>query len=101
MLVVQVEAEPAARAFYEEAAAAAAALGVCIDLYAASEEGMGLAFLEPLGSITGGATYLYPALDEATLPQARNSIVHLADCSCQVSINAVSNVRSDMSCGGI
>lgn len=76
-MLLQVEAEPAARAFYEEAAAAAAALGICVDLYAASEEGVGLTFLEPLGSITGGATYLYPALDEATLPQVAMSAKHL------------------------
>lgn len=67
----QVEADPAALHFYEEAAAAAADLGVSIDVFAASEEGMGLTFLEPLNSITGGATYLYHALDEANLPQAR------------------------------
>ena len=67
----QVEADPAALHFYEEAAAAAADLGVSVDIFAASEEGMGLTFLEPLNSITGGATYLYHALDEANLPQAR------------------------------
>lgn len=66
----QVEADPAARHFYEGAATAAAALGVSIDLYAASEEGVGLTYLEPLSSTTGGVTYLYPALAEANLPQA-------------------------------
>jgi len=42
---------------------------VCIDVYAASEEGLGLAYLDPLPSITGGAVFLYPSLDEAALPQ--------------------------------
>lgn len=71
LAVNQVEADPAALHFYEEAAAAAADLGVSIDVFAASEEGMGLTFLEPLNSITGGATYLYHVLDEANLPQVR------------------------------
>ncbi|DBB07884.1 TPA: hypothetical protein ACH3X3_009279 [Trebouxia sp. C0006] len=66
---VQAEPDPAAKQFYEEAASAAAALGVCIDVYAASEEGLGLAYLDPLPSITGGAVFLYPSLDEAALPQ--------------------------------
>lgn len=67
--VPQVEANPRARVFYEEAAAAAAALGVSVSLYAACEDGMGLTYLEPLSSITGGALHLYPAVDEANLPQ--------------------------------
>ena len=67
--VWQAEPNPAAKQFYEEAAAAAAALGVCIDVYAASEEGMGLAFVEPLCSLTGGALLLYPSVDSAALPQ--------------------------------
>ncbi|KAL0031778.1 hypothetical protein WJX79_006935 [Trebouxia sp. C0005] len=66
---VQAEPDPSARQFYEEAASAAAALGVCIDVYAASDEGLGLTFMQPLTSITGGAVFLYPSLDEAALPQ--------------------------------
>ena len=42
---------------------------MCIDLYAASEEGMGLAFLQPLCTTTGGSLCLYPSLEEAALPQ--------------------------------
>jgi len=38
-------------------------------VYAASKEGMGLAYMQPLTSITGGAVFLYPSIDEAALPQ--------------------------------
>jgi hypothetical protein len=36
--MLQIEVDPEAREFYEEAAAAAASLAVCIDLFAVSEE---------------------------------------------------------------
>ncbi|KAL3139738.1 hypothetical protein ABBQ38_004043 [Trebouxia sp. C0009 RCD-2024] len=65
----QAEPNPAAKHFYEEAAAAAAALGVCVDVYAASEEGLGLAYIQPLSSVSGGAMLLYFSLTEAALPQ--------------------------------
>lgn len=66
---MQAEPNPAAQQFYEEAATAAAALGVCIDVFAASNDGVGLAYLEPLSSISGGAMFLYPSLEDAALPQ--------------------------------
>jgi len=46
---------------------------VCIDVYAASEEGLGLAYMEPLSSATGGAVFLYIWLDQAALPQVTAS----------------------------
>lgn len=65
----QAEPNPAAKHFYEEAAAAAAALGVCVDVYAASEEGLGLAYIQPLSRVSGGVMLLYPSLADAALPQ--------------------------------
>ncbi|KAK9823450.1 hypothetical protein WJX72_002854 [[Myrmecia] bisecta] len=65
----QEELDPEAQSFYEEAAAAASLLGVCVDVYAASAEAVGLQFIAPLASSSGGAVYLYPALDQAALPQ--------------------------------
>lgn len=59
----------AARAFYEEAATAAAALGVSVDIYAVSSASCGLDSLEPLASRSGGVMYLYPHVDAAALPQ--------------------------------
>ncbi|KAG2486738.1 hypothetical protein HYH03_014664 [Edaphochlamys debaryana] len=55
--------------FYEQAAAACASLGVCVDLFAVSQGALGLRFLDPLCSSTGGAVYLYPSVDESAMPQ--------------------------------
>lgn len=65
----QLEVDPGALEFYEEAAAAAASLAVCIDLFVVSGEGCGLTALEPLVAATGGTLFLYPAADQAALPQ--------------------------------
>jgi hypothetical protein len=62
----------AARSFYEEAAAAAAALGVAVDLFAASSDGCGLDLLEPLAGRSGGIMYLYQHLEAAALPQVES-----------------------------
>lgn len=45
---------------------------------------MGLTYLEPLSSLTGGSMHLYPNLDEANLPQ----VCHTAPmwCPCAVSV---------------
>lgn len=43
-----------------------------MDVYAASEEGLGLAYIQPVTSVTGGAMLLYPSLSEAALPQVWN-----------------------------
>lgn len=40
-----------------------------MDVYAASEEGLGLAYIQPLSSVTGGVMLLYPSLADAALPQ--------------------------------
>ena len=61
--------DPQAKAFYEQAAVAAASLSVNIDLYAAANGFIGLQTLEALPNGTGGAMYLYPSVEEATLPQ--------------------------------
>lgn len=61
--------DPEAREFYEEAAAAAASLAVCIDVFAVAEEGCGLAAIEPLAAATGGGMFLYPSPEDAALPQ--------------------------------
>ena len=61
--------DPEAREFYEEAAAAAAALAVCIDVFVVSAVGCGLSAIEPLAAATGGAMFLYPTLEQAALPQ--------------------------------
>lgn len=65
--------DPKARAFYEQAAVAAASLGVTIDLYATAGSGgngyLGLNVMEPLCNSSGGSMYLYPSVEESTLPQ--------------------------------
>lgn len=65
----QVVVDGDSREFYEEAAAAAASLAVCIDLYVASPAAVGLRCLEPLAVSSGGVVYLYPSLEESALPQ--------------------------------
>lgn len=59
----------AATAFYGEAGAAAAALGVVVDIYAVSPTFVGLEALAPLALGSGGAVALYPSPDDAALPQ--------------------------------
>ncbi len=66
----QWEADPGARAFYEAAATAAAALGVRVDVYAACGGPCGLDALELLAAGSGGALLLYPHVEQAALPQA-------------------------------
>lgn len=66
---LQIAIDPEAREFYEEAAAAAAAMAVCIDLYVVSEAGCGLSAIEPLTVSTGGLLFLYPTPQQAALPQ--------------------------------
>lgn len=61
--------DPRGSAFYEEAAAAAAALSVAMDLYAISREVMGLEVLEPLASNSGGQLCWYPDVEDSALPQ--------------------------------
>ena len=81
----QWEPDEAAGAFYEEAAAGAAALGVCVDVYAASEGGCGLAQLHALATRSGGALYLYPRIDAAALPQASHApFICVPDEQCTV-----------------
>ena len=71
---MQVAIDEESREFYEEAAAAAASLAICIDLYIVSPAAVGLRCLEPLAISSGGAVYLYPSLDEAALPQVLPSV---------------------------
>jgi hypothetical protein len=61
--------DPQSKAFYEQAAVAAASMGIVVDVYAAARGFVGLQTLEPLINSTGGALHLYPSAEEATLPQ--------------------------------
>mmetsp|Transcript_35145 Transcript_35145/g.91272 ORF Transcript_35145/g.91272 Transcript_35145/m.91272 type:complete len:638 (-) Transcript_35145:739-2652(-) len=61
--------DPRGGAFYEEAASAAAALGVAVDLYIVATEVVGLDCLEPLASSSGGHVCWYLSVDDAALPQ--------------------------------
>lgn len=61
--------DPKSKTFFEQAAVAAASMGVVVDVYAAARGFVGLQTLEPLVNSTGGALYLYPSAEEATLPQ--------------------------------
>jgi Sec23/Sec24 trunk domain len=70
---LQVALNMDSREFYEEAATAAAALGVCIDIYAITPRALGLHCIDPLALNSGGAVYLYPSSEEAALPQASQS----------------------------
>lgn len=58
-----------ARGFYEEAAAAAATLRVCVDIFAVSAGYCGLDVVEPLAGSSGGCMFLYPSPEKAGLPQ--------------------------------
>lgn len=55
--------------FYEEAGVAAAALGVCVDVYAVCPAFVGLDLLHPLAARSGGMVRLYPSTEDAPLPQ--------------------------------
>lgn len=59
---------PSTKAFYEQAAVAAASMNICVDMYIMSATGIGLRVLETLPNSTGGAVYLYPDL-EGAMPQ--------------------------------
>eukprot|EP00884_Botryococcus_braunii_P002587 jgi/Botrbrau1/12329/Bobra.4_3s0002.2 len=63
------ERDPGAASFYELAASAATALGVCVDVYAVSEETCGLDVIMPLIRLSGGDVCLYPVPSQAALPQ--------------------------------
>jgi hypothetical protein len=60
---------PSTRQFWEQAAVAAASLGVCIDLHAVGATALGLPVLGQLPNASGGAMFLYPSPDEAAMPQ--------------------------------
>lgn len=69
LLLLQHQPDTDARAFYEEAAVGATAVGACIDLYVLSPFKCSLNALQPLAGNTGGIMYLYPELEAASLPQ--------------------------------
>jgi hypothetical protein len=74
--------DPKSRSFYEQAAVAAASMGVVVDVYAAARGYIGLQTLEPLVNSTGGALYLYPSAEEATLPQDLSRCAGVCRASC-------------------
>ncbi|KAG6549307.1 hypothetical protein Mapa_009293 [Marchantia paleacea] len=55
--------------FYKDLAALAVAAGVCVDLFAITNEYTDLASLKFLSIESGGTLFLYSNTDEATLPQ--------------------------------
>jgi len=60
---------PDASAFYEAAGSAAAALGVTVSVFAASARTCGLNAIQALVDHSGGCLRLYPALQQAAMPQ--------------------------------
>ena len=66
---LQDERDPGATKFYEQAAAAAASLGVCMDIFAACPHRLDLQQLAPVATNSGGSIYLYPVLEDAAMPQ--------------------------------
>ena len=66
---LQDERDPSATKFYEQAAAAAASLGVCMDIFAACPHSLDLQQLAPVATNSGGSIYLYPVLEDAAMPQ--------------------------------
>ena len=68
-MCLQFRPDKSAKAFYEEAAIAAASLGVCVEVYVASPSSCSLELMEPLASNSGGILHLYPTLEQAALPQ--------------------------------
>lgn len=64
---------PAASTFYEEAGSAAAALGMTVDIFAASQRTCGLHAIQPLASGSAGCLRLYPSLQQAPMPQVHPS----------------------------
>jgi hypothetical protein len=67
--MLQSQPDESAVAFYEEAAVAATAVGVAVDIYAVSPLACGLDMLGCLAGSSGGSMYLYPSLEQAALPQ--------------------------------
>ena len=63
----------AASTFYEEAGSAAAALGMTVDIFAASQRTCGLHAFQPLASGSAGCLRLYPSLQQAPMPQVHPS----------------------------
>lgn len=68
-----------------------------MDVYAASEEGLGLAYIQPLSSVSGGVMLLYPSLADAALPQVCNhSSYHTRLMGCGVSCASLHTVCVSM-----
>ncbi|GMH12173.1 hypothetical protein Nepgr_014014 [Nepenthes gracilis] len=55
--------------FYKELAAVAVQAGVCVDIFAVTNEYTDLASLKFLSIESGGSLFLYPNTDDSTLPQ--------------------------------
>lgn len=69
VLHMQTEVNARSHAFYEDAAAAAGALNISIDIWAAAEEYCGLACMQALCHGSGGSLFLYPCSENAAMPQ--------------------------------
>ncbi|GAB2285548.1 Protein transport protein S23 D [Dionaea muscipula] len=55
--------------FYKELAAVAVQAGVCVDIFAVTNEYTDLASLKFLSIESGGSLFLYPSTEDSTLPQ--------------------------------
>lgn len=55
--------------FYKDLAAVAVQAGVCVDIFAVTNEYTDLASLKFLSTESGGSLFLYPNTDDSTLPQ--------------------------------
>jgi hypothetical protein len=55
--------------FYTNLAASAVQAGVCVDLFAITNEYTDLSSLKVLSVESGGSLYMYSSTDESTLPQ--------------------------------
>lgn len=60
---------PEQTSFYKELAAVAVQAGVCVDLFAVTNEYTDLASLKFLSIESGGSLFLYPNTEDSTLPQ--------------------------------
>ncbi|XP_057534078.1 protein transport protein SEC23 D [Amaranthus tricolor] len=60
---------PEQTSFYKELAAVAVQAGVCVDIFAVTNEYTDLASLKFLSIESGGSLFLYPNTDDSTLPQ--------------------------------
>ncbi|KMT05478.1 hypothetical protein BVRB_7g176030 [Beta vulgaris subsp. vulgaris] len=60
---------PEQTSFYRDLAAVAVQAGVCVDLFAVTNEYTDLASLKFLSIESGGSLFLYPNTDDSTLPQ--------------------------------